>query len=104
MSTLSFRVPAVQAAAALTRPSARRRLCVSMSASGFLGIYNVGALSCLARYWPKALASASLCGASAGAIVAVAHACGVSLQVRGASYSPPPDVVPLVRSYRVAMD
>ncbi|XP_064092413.1 patatin-like phospholipase domain-containing protein 4 isoform X1 [Macrobrachium nipponense] len=51
--------------------------CVSLSGSGFLGIYQLGAVECLQRFWPQLLEKANLAGASAGAVLAACIACSV---------------------------
>ncbi|KAK4304711.1 hypothetical protein Pmani_023355 [Petrolisthes manimaculis] len=55
----------------------RSGVCLSLSGSGFLSVYQLGALDCLHRYWPHLLTRASVAGASAGAILGACVVCGV---------------------------
>lgn len=54
-------------------------MCVSFSGSGFLGIYQLGALECLHHHIPKLIKNASAAGASCGALLAACVVCGVPL-------------------------
>lgn len=54
-------------------------MCLCFSGSGFLGVYQLGALECLHHCIPKLIKSASATGASAGALLAACVVCGVPL-------------------------
>ncbi|XP_068211237.1 patatin-like phospholipase domain-containing protein 4 isoform X1 [Palaemon carinicauda] len=51
--------------------------CVSLSGSGFLSIYQLGAVECLQQFWPQLFEKANLAGASAGAVLAACIICNV---------------------------
>lgn len=54
-------------------------MSLSLSGSGFLGVYQLGALECLHHHTPKLIQNASVAGASAGALLAACVVCGVPL-------------------------
>lgn len=54
-------------------------MCLTLSGSGFLGVYQVGALECLHHHIPKVIKNASAAGASAGALLAACMVCDVPL-------------------------
>ncbi|MCL4122066.1 UNVERIFIED_CONTAM: hypothetical protein GTU68_057149, partial [Idotea baltica] len=53
---------------------------VSFAGCGFLSLYLVGAAACLQKHSPNLLERVSLCGASAGSLVAACLACNVPLE------------------------
>ena len=61
-------------------------MSLSFSGSGFLGVYQLGAIECLHHHTPKLIQNASLAGASAGALLAACMACGVPLRTVKSSF------------------
>lgn len=61
-------------------------MSLSLSGSGFLGVYQLGALECLHHHTPKLVQNASVAGASAGALLAACIACGVPLGIVKSSF------------------
>lgn len=59
---------------------------MSLSGSGFLGIYELGAVECLQRHWPNLIERANMAGASAGAILAACLVCSVPVETIKASF------------------
>lgn len=51
----------------------------SLAGCGFLGVYHIGAVSCLRRHVPHLLENAKFAGASAGALLACCLVCDVPL-------------------------
>lgn len=66
-----------------TRP--KRKVTVSLSGCGFLGIYHIGVVSCL-KDLDAHIEIEKFAGASAGAIAAACHLCGVCWGKRGNSH------------------
>ncbi|XP_069942755.1 patatin-like phospholipase domain-containing protein 4 isoform X3 [Cherax quadricarinatus] len=56
-------------------------VCVSLSGSGFLGIYELGAATCLHHHWPGLFERANMAGASAGALLAACLVCSVPVEI-----------------------
>ena len=64
----------------VTRPSLpEKEDSFSMAGCGFLGVYHIGAISCLRRHVPHLLENAKFAGASAGALLACCMVCDVPL-------------------------
>lgn len=56
-----------------------REVSVALSGSGFLALYEVGALECLQKRWPRLLKTAKISGSSAGSLLAACVVCEVPL-------------------------
>ncbi|XP_063607295.1 patatin-like phospholipase domain-containing protein 2 [Penaeus indicus] len=61
-------------------------VCVALSGSGFLALYEVGALECLQKQWPRLLQTAKVSGASAGSLLAACVVCDVPLSFVKANF------------------
>lgn len=59
---------------------------MSLAGSGFLSIYELGAVDCLQQHWPRLFKKANFAGASAGAVLAACLVCGVPSQTIKSSF------------------